>query len=78
MAPYQPGRPLHPLLCSLVESVKVLYDAHKRWRDVEKLMTLDDAAGYLKLNREVVLCKARKGEIPPVGTSVQLRVLNCG
>jgi excisionase family DNA binding protein len=34
--------------------------------NMEKLMTIDDVAGYLRLNREVVLRKARKGEIPAV------------
>lgn len=33
---------------------------------MEKLMTVDDVAEYLRLNREVVLRKARKGEIPAV------------
>ena len=33
---------------------------------MEKLMTVDDMAEYLRLNREVVLRKARKGEIPAV------------
>jgi excisionase family DNA binding protein len=33
---------------------------------MEKLMTVDDVAEYLSLNREVVLRKARKGEIPAV------------
>ena len=33
---------------------------------MEKLMTVDDVAKYLSLNREVVLRKARKGEIPAV------------
>jgi excisionase family DNA binding protein len=33
---------------------------------MEKLMTVDDVAQYLRLNREVVLRKARKGEIPGV------------
>jgi len=33
---------------------------------VERLMTVDDVAKYLRLNREVVLRKARKGEIPAV------------
>jgi excisionase family DNA binding protein len=31
-----------------------------------KLLTVDDVAEYLRLNREVVLRKARKGEIPAV------------
>lgn len=35
-------------------------------KNVEKLMTVDDVAEYLRLNREVVLRKARKGEIPAV------------
>ena len=29
-------------------------------------MTVDEVAEYLRLNREVVLRKARKGEIPAV------------
>lgn len=29
-------------------------------------MTVDDVSAYLRLNREVVLRKARKGEIPAV------------
>lgn len=33
---------------------------------MEKLMTVDDVAKYLSLNREVVLRKVRKGEIPAV------------
>lgn len=33
---------------------------------MEKLMTVADVAEYLRLNREVVLRKARKGEIPAV------------
>ena len=33
---------------------------------MEKLMTVDDVAEYLSLNRDVVLRKARKGEIPAV------------
>ncbi len=33
---------------------------------MEKLMTVDEVAEYLRLNREVVLRKARKGEIPAV------------
>lgn len=33
---------------------------------MERLMTVDDVAEYLRLNREVVLRKARKGEIPAV------------
>ena len=33
---------------------------------MEKLMTVDDMAEYLRLNREVVLRKVRKGEIPAV------------
>lgn len=33
---------------------------------MKKLMTVDDVAEYLRLNREVVLRKARKGEIPAV------------
>ena len=33
---------------------------------MEKLMTVDDVAEYLRLNREVVLRKVRKGEIPAV------------
>jgi excisionase family DNA binding protein len=35
-------------------------------KNMEKLMTVDDVAEYLRLNREVVLRKARKGEIPAV------------
>lgn len=34
--------------------------------DMERLMTVDDVARYLRLNREVVLRKVRKGEIPAV------------
>lgn len=33
---------------------------------MERLMTVDEVAEYLRLNREVVLRKARKGEIPAV------------
>ena len=33
---------------------------------MERLMTIDDVAEYLRLNREVVLRKARRGEIPAV------------
>jgi len=33
---------------------------------MEKLMTVAEVAEYLRLNREVVLRKARKGEIPAV------------
>ena len=33
---------------------------------MERLMTVDEVAQYLRLNREVVLRKARKGEIPAV------------
>jgi excisionase family DNA binding protein len=33
---------------------------------MEKLMTVDEVAQYLRLNREVVLRKVRKGEIPAV------------
>ena len=33
---------------------------------MEELMTVADVAEYLRLNREVVLRKARKGEIPAV------------
>ena len=54
------------VLCSLVKSTKVLYNPHKRYKSMEKLMTVDDVAEYLRLNREVVLRKARKGEIPAV------------
>jgi excisionase family DNA binding protein len=46
--------------------MKVLYNPHKRCKSMEKLMTVDDVAEYLRLNREVVLRKARKGEIPAV------------
>jgi len=37
---------------------------------MERLMTVDEVAEYLRLNREVVLRKARKGELPAakVGT----------
>ena len=64
--PYPLGRPLYLLLCSLAKSTKVLYNPHKRYKSMEKLMTVDDVAEYLRLNREVVLRKARKGEIPAV------------
>jgi excisionase family DNA binding protein len=53
-------------LCSLVKSTKVLYNPDKRYKNMEKLMTVADVAEYLRLNREVVLRKARKGEIPAV------------
>jgi len=33
---------------------------------MEKLMTTAEVADYLRLNREVVLRKARKGELPAV------------
>ena len=33
---------------------------------MERLMTVDEVAEYLRLNREVVLRKARKGDIPAV------------
>jgi len=33
---------------------------------MERLMTVDEVAQYLRLNREVVLRKARKGELPAV------------
>jgi len=33
---------------------------------MEKLMTVDQVAEYLRLSRQVVLRKARKGEIPAV------------
>jgi excisionase family DNA binding protein len=33
---------------------------------MEKLMTVAEVADYLRLNREVVLRKARKGELPAV------------
>ena len=33
---------------------------------MEKLMTVKEVADYLRLNREVVLRKARKGEIPTI------------
>jgi len=33
---------------------------------MERLMTVDEVAEYLRLNREVVLRKARKGELPTV------------
>ena len=33
---------------------------------MERLMTVDEVAEYLRLNREVVLRKARRGEIPAV------------
>jgi len=56
----------YSFLCSLVKSMKVLYNPDKRWKNMEKLMTVDDVAKYLRLNREVVLRKARKGEIPAV------------
>ena len=66
LLPYPLDRPLYLLLCSLVKSTKVLYNPHKRYKSMEKLMTVDDVAEYLRLNREVVLRKARKGEIPAV------------
>lgn len=33
---------------------------------MERLMTVDEVAEYLRLNREVVLRKAGKGELPAV------------
>jgi len=33
---------------------------------MEKLLTVDEVAEYLRLNRETVLRKARKGEIPSI------------
>ena len=33
---------------------------------MEKLLTVDEVAEYLRLNRETVLRKARKGEIPAI------------
>ncbi|MEA3253899.1 MAG: helix-turn-helix domain-containing protein [Chloroflexota bacterium] len=33
---------------------------------MENLLTVDDVAGYLRLNRETVLRKARRGEIPSI------------
>jgi len=33
---------------------------------VEKLLTADEVAEYLRLNRETVIRKARKGEIPAI------------
>ncbi len=33
---------------------------------MDKLLTVDEVAEYLRLNRETVLRKARKGEIPAI------------
>ncbi len=33
---------------------------------MEKLLTVDEVAEYIRLNRETVLRKARKGEIPAI------------
>ena len=33
---------------------------------MEKLMTVDEVAEYLRLNRETVVRKARRGEIPAI------------
>ena len=33
---------------------------------MEKLLTVDEVAEYLRLNRETVLRKARRGEIPAI------------
>ncbi|MCL0046633.1 helix-turn-helix domain-containing protein [Dehalococcoidales bacterium] len=33
---------------------------------IEKLLTVDEVAQYIRLNRETVLRKARKGEIPAI------------
>jgi len=33
---------------------------------IDKLLTVDEVAEYLRLNRETVLRKARKGEIPAI------------
>jgi excisionase family DNA binding protein len=33
---------------------------------MEKLMTVDEVAEYLRLNRETIVRKARKGELPSI------------